>query len=284
MLIDTHCHLDAAEFSADRREVIARAGREGVEGIVIPAVARANFDAVRELAHQFPEGRYALGIHPIAVPEAQDADLECLAQQIELCLADARFVGVGEIGLDFFLRELKEPDMRKKQVRFFEAQLKLAQQYDLPVIVHVRRSQDDVLKYLRRREGVRGIAHAFNGSFQQAEQFIAQGFKLGFGGAMTFERALQIRRLAAQLPLDAIVLETDAPDIPPAWLGRPGGEPLRNEPAEVARIGQVLAELRGISNEEVVEATGQNAKRILPRLSAGTGVETDGYCCVRHSD
>lgn len=267
MLIDTHCHLDAAEFSTDRQDVIQRAGRAGVGAIVIPAVARANFDAVQALAGEFSGGYYALGIHPIAVPDAQDEDLKYLEQRIEDALEDPRFVGIGEIGLDFFLPALKEPAMREKQERYFDAQLRLAQRFALPVIVHVRRSQDDILKYLRRHKGVTGIAHAFNGSFQQAEQFIAQGFVLGFGGAMTFERSLQIRRLAEQLPLEAIVLETDAPDIPPAWLGRPGEPPVRNEPAEVARIGQVLADLRGVSYEQVVKTTGQNAQRILTRVS-----------------
>lgn len=267
MLIDTHCHLDAAEFSADRHAVIQRAGRAGVGAIVIPAVARANFDAVQSLAGEFSGGYYALGIHPIAVPDAQDEDLEYLERRLEAVLEDPRFVGIGEIGLDFFLSRLKEPAMRDKQARYFDAQLRLAQRFELPVIVHVRRSQDDILKYLRRHQGVTGIAHAFNGSFQQAEQFIAQGFCLGFGGAMTFERALQIRRLAEQLPLEAMVLETDAPDIPPAWLGRPGAQPPRNEPGEVARIARTLADLRGMAYEDIVAATGRNAQRILPRLS-----------------
>ena len=267
MLIDTHCHLDAVEFSEDRDLVIKRAGQQGVGAIVIPAVERANFSAVQTLARRFAGGYYALGIHPIAVPDAQEDDLEFLEQCLEASLDDPRFVGIGEIGLDFFLPNLKAPAMREKQERYFDAQLKLAQRFQLPVIVHVRRSQDDILKFLRQHEGVTGIAHAFNGSFQQAEQFISQGFALGFGGAMTFERALQIRRLAGRLPLEALVLETDAPDIPPAWLGKPGGETPRNEPAQVARIGRELATLRGLSYEEVVAATGRNAQRVLPRLA-----------------
>lgn len=266
MLIDTHCHLDAVEFAPDREAVIERAGAAGVRSIVIPAVERGNFNKVRELARSFRGGVYALGIHPIAVPLAEDEDLNVLEQQLDVAMDDERFVGVGEIGLDFFLPTLKEPAMREKQQRFFDAQLRMAQQRDLPVIVHVRRSQDEVLKYLRRRDGLAGIAHAFNGSFQQAEQFIERGFVLGFGGAMTFERSLQIRRLAAELPLEALVLETDAPDIPPAWLGRPGGERPLNEPCHIARIGRVLADIRGLSFEEVVAATGRNARRALPRL------------------
>lgn len=269
MLIDTHCHLDAAEFDGDRKDVIARAQAAGVGAIVIPAVSRDNFHAVKDLAWSFPGGYYALGIHPIAVPDAREEDLQTLAEMAEVALEDERFLGIGEIGLDFFLPDLKEEAMRDKQGRFFDVQLKLAQKLSLPVIVHVRRSQDEVLKFLRRREGVRGIAHAFNGSFQQAEQFIEQGFVLGFGGAMTFERALQIRRLAESLPLESLVLETDAPDIPPSWLGKPGGERPRNEPGELARIGREMAQLRGLDLGELARATGQNARRVLPRL-AGT--------------
>lgn len=266
MLIDTHCHLDAAEFSHDRDAVIERAGREGVCAIVIPAVDRGNCDTVQALAWRFAGAYYALGIHPIAVPDANDDDLQWLEQRLEAALEDDRFVGVGEIGLDFFLPALREPAMREKQERFFEAQLKMAQRFALPVIVHVRRAQDDVLKYVRRHPGVCGIAHAFNGSFQQAQQFIDQGFVLGFGGAMTFERALQIRRLATRLPLDAMVLETDSPDIPPAWLDQPGKPTPRNEPAQLPRIGRELAALRSVPYEEVVVRTGANARRVLPRL------------------
>uniref|UniRef100_UPI003340DD36 TatD family hydrolase n=1 Tax=Castellaniella defragrans TaxID=75697 RepID=UPI003340DD36 len=266
MLIDTHCHLDAAEFDADREQVIARAQAAGVGGIVIPAVACGNFQAVRDLAHRIAGGTYALGIHPLAVPQARDADLEVLALTVERALGDPRFVAIGEIGLDFFVPALCEPAVRARQVHFYQAQLDLAQQHGLPVLLHVRRSQDVLLKHLRRRPPIGGIAHAFNGSFQQAGQFIDQGFALGFGGAMTFERALQIRRLAAQLPADALVLETDAPDIPPAWLGCRSGDPPRNEPAEVAGIARVLGVLRDMAPEDVIAACYRNACRVLPRL------------------
>jgi TatD DNase family protein len=223
---------------------------------------------VRLLAHSFKGGRYALGLHPICMPDAREEDLTELAAQIERSLDDPRFVGVGEIGLDFFIPALTEPDLRAKQDMFYTAQLDLAERYGLPVVLHVRRSHDILLKHLRTRPPIGGIAHAFNGSFQQAQQFIDHGFALGFGGAMTYTRARQIRRLAEQLPLEAIVLETDAPDIPPAWLGEPKGPPARNEPGEVARIAQVLAELRDQPRGEIVRATGANAFRVLPRLAA----------------
>ncbi|MCB5362983.1 TatD family hydrolase [Pusillimonas sp. CC-YST705] len=264
MLIDTHCHLDAAEFDADRTEVVARAQRAGVKGIVIPAVMRANFGQVAQLAASFSGGAYALGIHPLYVPQAQDADLQTLEQSVEQALSDPRFVGIGEIGLDFFVPELKSEAMRARQTHFYTAQLAIAQRHGLPVILHVRRSQDEILKQLRRYRPVQGIAHAFNGSVQQAEQFLSLGFALGFGGAMTFERALQIRRLAANLPPTAWVLETDAPDIAPAWLPRQA----RNEPAELPDIAKVMAQLRELSEQEVVQQSWQNAKRVLPRLEA----------------
>lgn len=271
MLIDTHCHLDAAEFDPDREAVIVRAQQAGVKGIVLPAVEVGNFQAVQSLAHALPGGCYALGIHPLYVPKASEADLDRLDAWLSRHINDPRLVAVGEIGLDFFVPELCEPAMRERQQHFYEVQLDLALNYQLPVLLHVRRSQDMLLKALRRRPSVGGIAHAFNGSFQQAGQFIDQGFALGFGGAMTFTRALQLRRLATQLPLEHLVLETDAPDIPPAWLGQPGAVRGRNEPAEVARIAQALAELRDVPVEDVINFTAQTARRVLPRLPLTCG-------------
>jgi TatD DNase family protein len=271
MWIDTHCHLDAAEFEADRAAVHRRARAAGVASCVIPAVQTAHFEAVRKLAHA-QQDVYALGIHPLYTPAASDADVAKLDAALHTHHDDPRLVAVGEIGLDGFVPELNTPDAFARQQQFYTAQLKLAQKYQLPVILHVRRSADLLLKGLRDTPVVGGIAHAFNGSMQQAQAFIALGFKLGFGGALTYDRALQLRRLATELPLSAIVLETDAPDIPPHWLyataeqravGQPQG---RNEPAELPRIAQVLADLRGISLEALAQATSANARQALPRL------------------
>lgn len=263
MLIDTHCHLDAPELRHDRREVIAAAGAAGVAGIVIPAVARSNFNAVRRLAHAMPGGAYALGIHPLYVGQAGKDDLLRLRQELLARKDDPRLVAIGEIGLDFFVPGLAEGEARERQEYFYQVQLDLALETGLPVLLHVRRSQDVLLKHLRRRAAIGGIAHAFNGSAQQAEMFIRQGFALGIGGAMTYARALQIRRLAAAVPLAHLVLETDAPDIPPAWLVAPER---RNTPAQVARIAAELAQLRGLTVEDVIDATGATACRVLPRL------------------
>lgn len=274
MWIDTHCHLDAAEFDADRDAVRQRARDAGVSLCVIPAVERANWHKVRDLAHRYHDV-YALGIHPLYVPQAQDDDLQALDDLLTASKDDPRLVAVGEIGLDYFVLALCEPAQREKQWRFYTAQLQLARKHGLPVILHVRRSADMLLKGLRQTPVKSGIAHAFNGSLQQAQAFIDLGFVLGFGGAMTFERATQLRHLAATLPLSAIVLETDAPDIPPHWLyttaeQRQAGQPQgRNSPAELPRIAQVLAELRGISLDALAQAMRGNACAALPRLQSG---------------
>jgi TatD DNase family protein len=260
MWIDTHCHLDAAEFDNDRDQVIARLSTACIDKLVIPAVEQANFSVVSDLAHSHPTFAYTLGIHPMYVYRAQESDLLVLRQALELALRDPQFIGIGEIGLDFF--DPTALSVVPRQEFFVYEQLKLAAEFDLPVILHVRRSQDALLKQLRRVGSRGGIAHAFNGSQQQAEAFLTMGFKLGFGGAMTFERALQIRRLAHDLPIEALVLETDAPDIPPAWL-RPG----RNEPEQLARIAQTLAEIRGMSLSALAAATTRNALQALPRLA-----------------
>ena len=268
MWIDTHCHLDAPEFDPDRDDVAVRARAAGVSQIVIPAVMPANFVAVRELAHRHRLA-YALGIHPLCVDAATDADLEAVRAALRAHRADPRLVAVGEIGLDHFVPGLDLP----KQERFYAAQLGFAREADLPVILHVRRSADTLLKHLRRTPVCGGIGHAFNGSEQQALAFVELGLKLGFGGAMTFDRALQIRRLAQALPESAIVLETDSPDIPPQWLyrtaaQRAAGAVSRNESSELPRIAQTLAQLRGCPLDAVERFTSANARNALPGLVA----------------
>lgn len=264
--IDTHCHLDAPEFGADQALVRARAAQAGVVHCVLPAVQATNFEAVRTLAHQHGDS-YALGIHPLCTGQARGADLETLDQALSAAREDARLVAVGEIGLDYFVRGLDA----QRQEDFYRAQLVIARRHGLPVILHVRRSADRLLKHLRDLPCT-GIAHAFNGSLQQAQEFVRLGFKLGFGGAVTFARALQLRRLAAELPLEALVLETDAPDIPPHWLyrtaaEREAGQPQgRNEPAQLPLIAQVVAQLRGISVDELARASTDNAMQALPKL------------------
>ncbi len=272
--IDTHCHLDAAEFAIDIAEVVARAAAAGVVHCVVPSVAVGNFGLTRLLAHEYGYS-YALGIHPLCVGNAQESDLAALDAELTLRRADPRLVAVGEIGLDYFVPELTQSPLREKQESFYRHQLVMARKHGLPVILHVRRSADKLLKHLRQLQppgGWLGIAHAFNGSAQQANEFLKLGLKLGFGGTVTFEAALQIRQLAATLPLTGLVMETDSPDIPPQWVYKTAAErgahqpQGRNEPAELPRIAQQVAMLRGISAAELAIATRHNALKALPKL------------------
>ncbi len=264
--VDTHCHLDAPEFVGVLHDIVSMASSKGVRAILLPTVQASDWGRAKNLVNQYgnqiPGLVYALDIHPLYINQAQESDIDTLKNQIEQSLDDPRFVGIGEIGLDYFVEDL-DP---QRQEYFFHAQLDLAQQFQLPVILHVRRSQDAILKALRRRKVSSGIAHAFNGSHQQAEKFIELGFKLGFGGAATYDRALQIRRLLQDLPLESIVTETDALDIPLAWLKEEGGQ--FNESALLPRIAQQLADIRGISEEVFSKAVWQNAMQALPRWSS----------------
>ena len=254
MLIDSHCHLDALEFSDEQDAIIKNALHHGVEKIIIPAVNRKSFDDVIELRKKFPNCFYALGFHPMYIHDMKHGDMDTLKSYLKTYEP----VAVGEIGLDFFVTK----DNKTIQEEIFVAQLKLANAFDLPVIMHVRQAIDDVLKNLRRYPVKGGIAHAFNGSMQQAEAFIEMGFKLGFGGAMTYTRATHIQALAKSLPIESIVLETDAPDIPPSWLGHQG----RNTPGELHQIATFFAELRGMNLTSVIETSHQNTLDALPKI------------------
>lgn len=267
--IDTHCHLDAAEFDPDRDAVRAAARAAGVGHVVIPAVQRSHWHNVMVLAHRYGDS-YALGIHPLYTPQAHDSDVAALRALLAQVHDDPHLVAVGEIGLDFFVPGLDAA----RQIWFYEQQIQIAREFGLPVILHVRKSSDRLLKTLRAQPVVGGIAHAFNGSWQQAQTFIELGFKLGFGGAVTYERALKLRELASQLPLESIVMETDAPDIPPHWRyttaeqraqGQAQG---RNSPGELPRIAATVADLRGMDVQALAEATSQNARRALRGLPA----------------
>jgi TatD DNase family protein len=247
--IDTHCHLDAAEFDADRDAVYAAATAGGVTTLVVPAVSRDNFAAVAATCARYPGCLPAWGMHPMVIDVHRPEHLADLRAQIDA----QRPVAIGEIGLDLFV----DLDYATQEF-FYVEQLKIARDYDLPVLLHGRRANDQLLKHLRKIRVRGGIAHAFNGSPQQADEFIKLGFKLGFGGAFTWPRANNLRRLAVDLPLDAIVLETDSPDIPPVWIGRG-----RNAPGELPRIAATLAELRGSDIDTVAAATTRNARELL---------------------
>ncbi len=263
VFIDTHCHFDATEFGSDRAAEYARACAAGVTTQIVPAIARDNFADVAAVCAEYPGCLPAWGLHPMLVAAHRPAHLADLRAQIER----HRPVAIGEIGLDLFVRGL---DFTTQEY-FYVEQLKLAREYDLPVLLHCRKSVDQILKQLRRIRVRGGIAHAFNGSPQQAEMFIKLGFKLGFGGAFTWPRANNLRRLAVALPIEAIVLETDSPDIPPLWIGRG-----RNSPAELPRIAQTLAELRGMSLDAVASSTSHNARDVLSLGAAHASASLSG--------
>jgi TatD DNase family protein len=270
--IDSHCHLDALEFEADLDQVRENARSMGVDVCLIPSVNRASFERVRDLANRLQDV-YALGIHPMYTNEAELSDLDALREIVAHCLGlshtqrDSRFVAIGEIGLDRAVKHLQWD----KQWYFYEQQLHIAAQFDLPVVVHVRQSVDFVLKGLRKTNVRSGIAHAFNGSLQQAQQLIEMGFKLGFGGAMTYPRALHLRELVKVLPLESIVLETDAPDIVPAWIyvtaqaRSTGLIQSRNDPAQIVQIAQEISKIRDISVPELMYATTENFLSLFAR-------------------
>lgn len=262
MWIDTHCHLNAEPFSGIIGGVVAEARANGVSHILIPAIDRDSFSHVCDIAHTFAGCSYALGIHPLYVPQSEESDLVVLEQMVEEKLSDPHFVAVGEIGLDFYLPERRGPAVKEKQEYFFVRQLQIAKRFDLPVLLHTLRSVDSVLKFLKQCGVKKGIAHAFNGSLHQAYAYIAQGFKLSFCGTATYDRAQQRKKLVIELPIDSIVVETDAPDLPPFWKNK-----RENSPTELPRIARMIADIRGIPAEILAEQTCLNAVSAVPRLA-----------------
>jgi TatD DNase family protein len=259
--IDTHVHWGASEFDSDRDLMLKRARAVGVTHCINPAVSVTDFNSVHQLAElskqrpEWPRILPAFGIHPCYVMAMQAGDLEIL----EHWLQTKRPLAVGEIGLDHYDGA---PDFEIQQ-RIFESQLCLASRYELPVIIHLRHAVEAVIQSIQRIQGrgyrlSGGAAHAFNGSPVQAEKLIEMGFVLGFGGSCTYQGSRRIRRLVESLPLSAIVLETDAPDMAPAWLR---GE--RNDSSQLTSIGAVVAKLKNISMTDLSEQTRQNVERVF---------------------
>ncbi|WP_432697618.1 TatD family hydrolase [Marinobacterium sp. YM272] len=256
MLIDSHCHLDFPVFDTCRDQVIARARAAGLGAIVVPGITAEHWSRCLSLCRSAPHGVAlypALGLHPYFMAQHRRADLDRLAEEVER--QRAALVAIGEIGLDFQIDGFDEV----VQTELLVGQLKIARATDLPVLLHVRKAHDQMLKQLRRFKLPRaGIVHAFSGSRQQAEEYLKLGFKLGFGGAISYTRATKLRSLAAELPLQAIVLETDAPDMALSdWRDQP------NEPMRVADVARIIAELRGIPVAEVAETTSRTVTDLL---------------------
>ncbi len=264
MWFDTHCHVDAPEFRDDLSLVLARAAEQGITGILIPAVQVSDFEHVIEIVEHWssliPQLCFALGVHPLYTKNAAESDIAATREAIAKYIDHPRLVAVGEIGLDYFVEDLDHP----KQEWFFEEQLIIAKEFELPIVMHVRKSQDQLLKRLRAIPVSGGIAHAFNGSFVQAQHFLDLNFVLGFGGTITYDRSLQIKRLAQEFSIDSYVLETDSPDIPPSWLMDEKSR--RNEPAYLPRIAQAFAKERSIDLQTLAKINLQNTLRVLPRI------------------
>ncbi|WP_166926562.1 TatD family hydrolase [Xanthomonas sp. 60] len=250
MLVDSHCHLDAGEFDADRSEVILRAQRAGVTRQLVPAVTAASWPKLREVCGQAPGLFPAYGLHPVFLDAHREADLETLAAWIER----EKPLAIGECGLDYFLDGLD----RERQQRFFDGQLRLARTFQLPLIVHARRAVDAVIASIRRVGGLTGVVHSFSGSPEQAAMLHRHGFMLGLGGPVTYDRAQRLHRIARDMPLEQLLLETDAPDQPDA-----GIRGQRNEPARLPVIAAHIARLRGMEVDALVHATSENAQRLF---------------------
>lgn len=249
--IDTHCHFDFPVFDSNRDELWANIKASGIERLVIPATEQSVWHHLIALCQKESAWHPYLGLHPYFLDKHTPEHIEQLRSSIQR--DDAQLIqGIGEIGLDYYLKNL----CKEKQHFYFEEQLKLAKEFDLPVIIHARKAYDEVLKYLRRYKLNRaGVIHAFSGSFQQAEQFINLGFKLGFGGALTYSSATRLRSIFTQLPLTAIVAETDAPDMRPSFLSP---EEI-NSPLSVSAIVKIMSELRNLQLEDVANIVYDNS-------------------------
>ncbi|MBP3437986.1 MAG: TatD family hydrolase [Sutterella sp.] len=258
-LIDTHSHLQAESLASDLPDLIAAARARGVQDIVICAGSREDWARCADLAHAFGLS-YMLGIHPLAAPDAGEGDASCLAERAQAAMDDPHFIGIGEIGIDCLV-----PVELDKQERIFAEQLRIARRLGLPLSVHVRKSASRLIKYLRRLPVSGGVIHAFNGSDAERAQFLAMGFRLGFGGAASYEGSLRIRRHLSEIPSDRWVIETDAPDMPSS--ARRDAGSLRTEPADLADTLALAARLRGISEEEAARQSRENAFAAFPRLA-----------------
>lgn len=250
MFIDSHCHLDNSRFDTDRDQVLMRARDAGVDAIVMPAVTAATWPRLRHVAESRQGLFAAYGLHPMFISEHQPGDLEKLSAWI----AQEHPIAVGECGLDFFIKDLDTGT----QIEYFLAQLELARDFGLPVIVHARRALNDTMKYLRRYPGLRGVIHSFSGSLQQAEQLFSMGFCIGLGGPLTYDRAKRLRKVATYLPIEAILIETDAPDQPGS-----SHRGSRNEPAYLNEVATTLATLRDTDLQTIARLTSDNTRELF---------------------
>ncbi|MCG7869867.1 MAG: DNAase [gamma proteobacterium symbiont of Stewartia floridana] len=249
-LIDAHSHFDDVSFDVDREQALSRAEQAGVTQQIIPAIKAAWWPRIKQLCLDHPGLHPSYGLHPMFLSDHQDQHIDQLSEW----LAAEQPVAVGECGLDFYI----EDPQPERQQRLFEAQLELADRYDLPVIIHARRSVEEVINTLRRFPGLRGMLHSYSGSEQQAHRLIEMGFYLSFGGPVTYERAKRLRHLVESLPLESLLIETDSPDQPDT---QHRGE--RNEPAYLPLVLELFSQLRKQPTEEIAAQTRLNTQQLF---------------------
>jgi len=254
MIIDSHCHIDFDEFDTDRHQVLERARQARVEKIIVPGVSRQYWPRIRSCCHQYTQLYPCYGLHPYFIEQHQADDIPALKNW----LMDNPCLAIGECGLDYFIKSLD----RKSQLFYFEAQLDMALEFDLPVVIHARKSTEDVIGQIRKRKGLKGMIHSYSGSHEQALQLIELGFYLSFGGPVTYPKASRLRKRVAQLPLQNLLLETDAPDQPVARINKNNERP-RNEPAFITDVADTIAQLHHCSTEQLAHITSQNAEHLF---------------------
>ncbi len=260
-LIDSHSHIDFSDFDNDREVVIERANNAGISNIIVSATTAKRWPLIKALCDKQAQCHPAYGLHPMFMSDYKPQHFDDLKHWIK----SENPIAIGEVGLDYFIDEANRDNstqVRQSQLDLFIAQLELANEFDLPIIIHARKSLDIILKHLRRFHNLTGSIHSFSGSEQQAKQLIDLGFYLGFGGPITYTRATKLRKLVTTLPLESLLLETDSPDQPDSLHYKQ-----RNEPAYLINVAQVVAELRGISVEEVAQVTSQNAQTLFDFIS-----------------
>lgn len=251
--IDTHCHFDFPPFTGNEVSALAGAAEAGVEHIILPAVDETRFDIVLDLASQHAPLYAALGLHPIMIEHHTEAGLAELERH--LSNRPDKLVAIGEIGLDLY----RDDPQFSRQEWFLDQQLRLAKRYDLPVLLHSRRTHDKLAMFLKRHDLPRtGVVHGFAGSLQQAERFVNLGYKIGVGGTITYPRASKTRDVMARLPLGSLLLETDAPDMPlNGWQGQP------NRPERIAQVFDTLCELRSEPPQEIAAVILENTRQLF---------------------
>jgi TatD DNase family protein len=254
-LIDTHTHLDFPDFDADRAQVLDNAAARGVKRVVVLGVHQANWQRVWDLALADDRVYAALGLHPVFLEEHRPDHLDALSLWLQRLHGHPKLCAIGEFGLDYYLKDLD----RDRQQALFEAQLKLAVDFELPVLLHVRHSHAAVIATLKRFKLPRsGVIHAFAGSWEEAREYLKLGFKLGLGGAPTWPQALRMHKVLPRLPLESIVLETDSPDMAPSMY--PG---IRNSPGHLPDIAEALARIMGTDALTLAAASTHNANALF---------------------